>query len=136
MINDKFNTNKNSRLEEIDKIVDSLLPNNNLDKILKKYESILADFEYIDTVEKFSLLTLKGNMKYINKYDKKLRSGGVLAKIFQENNKWYAYIRQGEKLYKISFNSNYIFYVAHKEDLIRNFADLFITDYENGKYEI
>ena len=136
MINDKFNTNKNSRLEEIDKIVDSLLPNNNLDKILKKYESDLTDFEYIDTVEKFSLLTLKGNMKYINKYDKKLRSGGVLAKIFQENNKWYAYIRQGEKLYKISFNSNYIFYVAHKEDLIRNFADLFITDYENGKYEI
>ena len=136
MINDKFNTNKNSRLEEIDKIVDSILPNNNLDKILKKYESILADFEYIDTVEKFSLLTLKGNMKYINKYDKKLRSGGVLAKIFKENNKWYAYIRQGEKLYKISFNSNYIFYVAHKEDLIRNFADLFITDYENGKYEI
>lgn len=136
MITDKFDTCNNDRLKLIDKIVDRLLPKNNLKDILKKYESILEDFTYIDSVEKFSILPLKGTMKYINKYDKKLRSGGILTKVFKEDDKWYAFIKQGNKFYKISYESNYIFYIEHKKDLIRNFAELFISEYEKNNYKI
>lgn len=127
---------KNKRLKEIDTIVDNILKNNKKNDIFKKYESELQDFDYIDSLEKFSLLTLRGTMKYVNKYDKKLRSGGLLAKIINQNNKWYALIKQGNKFYKISYKSNYIFYIPEKSDLVRNFADLFITELEKGNYEI
>jgi cyclopropane fatty-acyl-phospholipid synthase-like methyltransferase len=127
---------KNKRLTEIDTLVDNILKNNKKNDIFKKYESELQDFDYIDSLEKFSLLTLRGTMKYVNKYDKKLRSGGLLAKIINQNNKWYALIKQGNKFYKISYKSNYIFYIPEKSDLVRNFADLFITELEKGNYEI
>jgi cyclopropane fatty-acyl-phospholipid synthase-like methyltransferase len=127
---------KNKRLEEINTIVDNILQNNKKNDIFKKYESELQNFDYIDSLEKFSLLTLRGTMKYVNKYDKKLKSGGLLAKILNENNNWFALIKQGNKFYKISYNSNYIFYIPQKSDLVRNFADLFITEFEKGNYDI
>jgi cyclopropane fatty-acyl-phospholipid synthase-like methyltransferase len=135
LINDNF-IKKNDRLKEINDIVDILLPKNNLNDMIKKYETDLQDFDYIDTVEKFSILSLKGTMRYINKTDKKLRTGGLLVKIYQKNNKWYAKIKQYDKFYDISYNSNYIFYVNNKSNLIRQWADLFVTELDKDGYEV
>lgn len=135
LINDNF-TKKNDRMKEICDIVDILLPKNDLNDMIRKYESDLKDFDYIDTVEKFSILSLKGTMRYINKTDKKLRSGGLLVKIYQKNNKWYAKIKQYDKFYDISYNSNYIFYLNNKSNLLRQWADLFVTELDKGSYEV
>jgi len=135
LINDNF-TKKNDRMKEICDIVDILLPKNDLNDMIRKYESDLKDFDYIDTVEKFSILSLKGTMRYINKTDKKLRSGGLLVKIYQRNNKWYAKIKQYDKFYDISYNSNYIFYLNNKSNLLRQWADLFVTELDKGSYEV
>lgn len=135
LINDNF-TKKNDRMKEICDIVDILLPKNELNDMIRKYESDLKDFDYIDTVEKFSILSLKGTMRYINKTDKKLRSGGLLVKIYQRNNKWYAKIKQYDKFYDISYNSNYIFYLNNKSNLLRQWADLFVTELDKGSYEV
>jgi cyclopropane fatty-acyl-phospholipid synthase-like methyltransferase len=126
----------NERLKEISDIVDILLPNNDINIILKKYETDLQDFDYIDTVEKFSILSLKGTMRYINKIDKKLRTGGLLVKIFMKDKKWYAKIKQYDKFYDISYNSNYIFYLNNKSNLIRQWADLFVTELDKNSYEV
>jgi cyclopropane fatty-acyl-phospholipid synthase-like methyltransferase len=135
LINDNF-TKKNDRMKEISDIVDILLPKNDLNDMIRKYESDLKDFDYIDTVEKFSILSLKGTMRYINKTDKKLRSGGLLVKIYQRDNKWYAKIKQYDKFYDISYNSNYIFYLNNKSNLLRQWADLFVTELDKGSYEV
>jgi len=126
----------NERLKEISDIVDILLPKNNLNDMIQKYETELRDFDYIDTVEKFSILHLKGTMRYINKTDKKLRTGGLLVKIFMKDNKWYAKIKQYNKFYDISYNSNYIFYVNNKSNLLRQWADLFVTELDKENYEV
>lgn len=126
----------NERLKEISNIVDILLPKNDLNDMIRKYESDLKDFDYIDTVEKFSVLPYKGTMKYINKSDKKMRSGGILVKIYNKDNKWYAKIKQADKFYDISYNSNYIFYLNNKSNLIRQWADLFVTELDKGSYEV
>lgn len=135
LINDDFNK-KNERLKEISDIVDILLPRNDLNDMIRKYEADLKDFDYIDTIEKFSVLPYKGIMRYINKTDKKLRSGGLLVKIYQKDNKWYAKIKQYDKFYDISYNSNYIFYLKNKDGLLRDWADLFVTELDKGSYEV
>ena len=125
--------NLNDRLKEIDSIVDSIIPNDYINTLITKYN--LHDFDYIDSMELFSTLKLRGTMKYINKFDKKLRSGGFLIKIFQKNGKWFAIIMQGQKKYYVSFDANYIFYLNSKQDLIRNWADFFISECDKGNYE-
>jgi hypothetical protein len=135
LINDKFNK-KNERLKEISDIVDIILPKNNLNDMIQKYESDLKDFDYIDTVEKFSILSLNGIMRYINKSDKKMRTGGLLVKIYKKDNKWYAKLKQYDKFYDISYDSNYIFYLNNKSNLIRQWADLFVTEIDKNNYEI
>ena len=49
LINDNFNK-KNDRLKEISDIVDIILPKNNLNDMIRKYEADLKDFDYIDTL--------------------------------------------------------------------------------------
>ena len=124
----------NDRLKEIDMIVDSMIPNDYINVLIKKYK--LEDYDYIKTVEEFSVLRLRGSMKYINKVDKKLRNGGLLIKIFQQNGKWIAVIKQYNKNYYISFDANYIFYVNCKQELVRDWAECFVTECEKGLYSI
>ena len=75
--------NINARQEDIFNLVDTLLPNDNISKIIDKYKDELTNYSYVDTVGKFSLLELKGSIKYINKYDKELRNGGLVTKIYK-----------------------------------------------------
>ena len=128
----------NDRLKEIDDFVDSFLPNTPIKNILTKYKSELYDYEYIESIDMFSILSLKGSLKYVNKYDGKLRSGGLLVKIYKkENNKWIAIIKQIDgKKYYISFDSNYIFYKKTKSEERIDLFKLFLTDLESGEYDI
>jgi hypothetical protein len=125
------------RLKEIDAYVDNAIQNDYINVLIKKYSSELKYYKYIETVEEFSLLHLKGAMRYINKYDKKLRFGGLLIKIYkkQNNGKWYAIIKKQDKKYYVSFDANYIFYLTSQDDIMRDSLMCFMTEYENGIYE-
>ena len=124
------------RINEINEIVDNNIPNSII-LLIKKFSNNLENYKYIESVEEFSLLKLRGSFKYINKYDGNLRSGGLLIKIYKKDNNWYGIIKQiSGKIYHVSFNSNHIFYIESKSESLRNWANYFITDYEKGKYVI
>jgi hypothetical protein len=124
----------NERLTEIDNTVDKLIKNDYMNTLMDQYSHDLNGYEFIDTVEQFSLLYLKGSMKYINKFDKKLRYGGLLIKIYQKGNEWYSIIKKiNGKKYYVSFKLNYIFYCKNK---FNNNLSMFISDIDNNKYEI
>lgn len=133
--------NLNDRQKEIDEIVDNLIPNDYINVLINKYSEQLKYYTYIDSVHIFSTLKLKGSMKYINKYNKQLRYGGLLTKIFNKNNKWFAIIKKpNNKIYCVSFDLNYIFYCQNigeiqNENFKKN-LDNFLTNCENGEYEI
>lgn len=123
-----------SRKQQIDYFVNNNIINYNLQNILNIYKEELKDYKYIDNVKDFSELNLKGSLRYVNIYDHKLRFGGMLIKIYNNNNNWYAVIKQYKKHYYVNYKNNYIFYLDCKQNLIRNWADVFITNYNNGLY--
>lgn len=135
------NKNLNDRLAEIDRLVDELIPVDYIDKLKQQFQEELEHYKYIETVEEFSILRLKGSMRYINKYDKKLRYGGLLIKIYQKHGSWYAVIKKtdGTKYY-VSFDSNYIFYCENPGEIYNqkfsNDLRFFITDVDNDMYDV
>ena len=131
-----MNINKEYRLNSINNFIDNYIPNN-IDNIIKNYSHELDNYKYIETLIDFSLLPLKGSLKYINKYDGKLRVGGLLIKIFKKNNKWYGIIKQiSGKKYNVLFDSNHIFYKNSKSNSLRTWLDCFISEVDSGKYII
>jgi len=80
--------NKKNRLKEINDYIDNNIENN-IDALIEKYKIELTDYTYIKSIVDFCELSLRGPLKYINKYDGFLRSGGFLIKIFNKNNNWY-----------------------------------------------
>ena len=129
----KIYYNKN-RLEEINYYIDNNIENN-IDVLINKYKTELNDYTYIHSIVDFCKLSLRGPLKYINKYDGLLRKGGLLIKIFNKNNNWYAKIKQlSGKNYNVSFNSNHIFYIKNKKDLFKEWMVCFVSDYDAGKY--
>lgn len=128
----------NDRLKEIDEFVDSFLPNSPINNIMTKYKNELDGYEYIESIDMFSTLSLKGSMKYINKFDNQLRSGGLLIKIYKkEDNKWIAVIKniKGQKYY-VSFNANYIFYRKTNSEERIDLFKVFMNNIESGAYDI
>jgi hypothetical protein len=131
----------NDRLREIDNLVDELIPNDYINELISKYSAELEYYIYIDSVGLFSTLPAKGAMRYINKYDKQLRYGGLLIKIYKKNNKWFGIIKlpTGKKNY-VSFNANYIFYCENQKEKddsnFNNTLAMFLTDVDKGKYNI
>ena len=121
-----------TRLDRNNNLVDRLIREDYFNELISQYQDKLIDYDYIDTLEKFSLLRLRGSLKYINKYDKKLRNGGLLTKIYKRDNKWFCVIKKLEKKYYISFDANYIFYLDNKDNLIRNWAESFIQKYDKN----
>ena len=59
-----FKQNMSKRLQEIDSMVDSIMPNNVINDLKKQYKKDLMDYRYIETVEEFSTLKLTGSMRY------------------------------------------------------------------------
>jgi hypothetical protein len=135
--NDILIHSMNDREKEIDNFVNNFFPNDTINILIKKYSSELKDYKYIDYEAIFSTLKLKGCIRYINKFTKQLRFGGLLIKIFKKNNKWYALLKKfdGEK-YRISFNSNYIFYLENNQDKFRHDLEYFIMSVDNNEYDI
>jgi hypothetical protein len=131
-------SNLNDRLKEIDEFVDSFLPNKPIKNILSKYKNELDGYEYIESIDVFSTLSLKGSLKYVNKYDGQLRSGGLLVKIYKkDNDKWTAIIKQVDgKKYYISFDSNYMFYRKTKSEERVDLFKLFVSEVDSGIYEL
>jgi hypothetical protein len=64
------------RLNDINNYVDDNILNI-IHLLKKKYFNELEDYDYIENIIDFSLLPLRGSLKYINKYDGNLRSGGL-----------------------------------------------------------
>jgi hypothetical protein len=124
----------NPRETEISNLIDMLIPDNNIKHLILTYKSELEGYDYIDTLSWFSTLELKGSMRYINKYDKKIRYGGLLIKIYNKSGKWIAIIKQNTKKYYISFDKNYIFY--NKANKLLDWANCFLTDIDKGVYDI
>jgi cyclopropane fatty-acyl-phospholipid synthase-like methyltransferase len=97
-----------NRLKNINDIVDKYITNDIIDDLLDKYKFELEDYNYINSISIFSTLSLRGSLKYINKYDKQLRSGGLLIKIYNDNNEWIAIIKKiSGKIYYVKFSKNY-----------------------------
>jgi hypothetical protein len=127
----------NDRINQNNKMIDELLKDDYIYELIKKYN--LEKYTYIDDVIVFSLLPLKGSLKYINKYTNELRKGGLLIKIYQKENKWYGIIKKlNGRIYHVSFNTNYIFYIEHrtKNQKMRETLELFITDINKGIYDV
>lgn len=135
--NDILINSMNNREKEIDNFVDNFFPNDKINILIKKYSSELIDYKYIEYETIFSTLKLKGCIRYINKFTKQLRFGGLLIKIFKKKDRWYALLLKidGSK-YKISFNSNYIFYLENNQEKFRRDLEYFIKSVDNGDYEI
>jgi hypothetical protein len=132
-----INYGLNQRLKNIDDYVNSNILDDPINNLINKYSFELQDYEYIDSEALFSTLSLKGSMKYINRYDKKIRTGGLLIKVYQRKNQWYAIIKSpiGKNFY-VSFNLNYIFYTESKPTLIRSWAEYFVSEVDKGTYNI
>lgn len=129
-----LNDNLNDRQKELFDFVDNI-KDDYINVLIEKYPE-LEDFEYIDNVYQFSLLELRGRMKYINKYDKKLRNGGLVVKILEEDGKWIAMIKKYKKIYKVHFDNNYIFYMLPLNSQLRDWAQFFISDVDTGNVDI
>lgn len=117
--------------------VDEIMVNDYINVLIEKYD--LKKYKYIDNVISFSLLPLRGSMRYINRYTHELKIGGLLVKIYKKDNNWYGVIKKGnEKRYHVSFKSNYIFYLEYKSknDKLKQTLELFMSDVNSGKYNI
>jgi cyclopropane fatty-acyl-phospholipid synthase-like methyltransferase len=122
----------NNRLNIINDIVNKYITTDIIDDLLNKYKSELEDYNYINSIDIFSTLSLKGSLKYINKYDKQLRYGGLLIKIFKDNNnEWIGIIKKiSGKKYYIKFSKNYIFYLENDNNIFKKSLKYFISNYE------
>ena len=127
----------NDRLKEIDEMVDKLKPNDTINDIIDEYSEELQHFHYIDSVELFSTLPLKGVMRYVSRYDRKLRYGGLLVKIYQKDGDWYGVIKQkSNKKYYVSFKSNYVFYLEGKDEATASFMKALNEKIDSGFFII
>ena len=54
---------KKNRIDNNNNLVDNLLKNDYIHELINQYQDKLIDYDYIETVEQFSLLRLKGSLK-------------------------------------------------------------------------
>lgn len=127
----------NDRLREIYESVEAARPVDFIEHVIKQYSEELKHYKYIDSIELFSTLAPKGHMRYISKYDKKIRWGGLLIKIYSEDGYWYGIVRKSDgKKYHVPFDKNYIFYKENSDDKFISQLNLFIKDTERDLYDI
>ena len=104
--------------------------------LLLQYQNELSDYDYIENLSDFSVLQLKGSLRYINKYSKELRFGGLLISIYEKYGNYFAMVKKPSgKIYNISFNNNFIFYKKSSEDTFRDSLKYFISNVDDGIYD-
>ena len=130
----------NSRLKEIDSIIESIKPKEDYkkdleDKIEKfklKYSKELEDYDFISSKDELFNLKSAGYVRYVD-LNGKIKYGGILIKVFNsendiEYNKRILILLQNSsgKKWTISWEKNYIYYKKQtkKGDNLRN---LFIS---------
>ena len=130
----------NSRLKEIDSIIESIKPKEDYkkdleDKIEKfklKYSKELENYDFISSKDELFNLKSAGYVRYVD-LNGKIKYGGILIKVFNsesdiEYNKRILILLQNSsgKKWTISWEKNYIFYKKQtkKGDNLRN---LFIS---------
>ena len=83
--------------------------NDYLNKLKEKYKKDLIDFNYAKSVNEI-IQNKKIFIRYIS-VKGKLEYGGFYYKVIEENNKFYILlINKYKKVWKISFDDNFIFY--------------------------
>lgn len=117
----------------------------------KKYREKLLDYNYIHTLQDFSLIAKGGFIKPISIYTEELKSGGIIIKIDKEDDKWYALlatfsqykgISYSKKFWKVYFDNNYIFHKPcdkisicdNKTETMLDWRDKFVSKDELYKY--
>ena len=118
----------------------------------KKYYEELLDYEYIDTLQDFSILSKGGFIKIISLNTEMIKGGGIIIRIDKdENNRWYALIgivlkvsniKYLKKMRRVYFDNNYIFYKSsdkiniseNKTKAIKYYLDKYLTEEEIYKY--
>ncbi len=84
----------------------------------KKYKMELLDYNYIHTLEEFSLLSPGGLIRPISMRNEELLNGGILIKVTKDiTNKWFALLGYFEnknkakgKFWRVYFDKNYFFF--------------------------
>jgi len=105
--------------------------------ILTKYKYELDGYKYIEHIGDFACLPLKGSLRYINKFSQELRYGGLLIKIYEKNGNYFAMVKKmNGKIYHVSYNNNFIFYIKNSNESFRDSLSLFISEYDKGLYNI
>jgi hypothetical protein len=83
--------------------------NDYLNKLKEKYKKDLVDFNYAKSINEI-IQSKKIFIRYIS-VKGKLGYGGFYYKVIEENNKFYILlINKYKKVWKISFDDNFIFY--------------------------
>jgi hypothetical protein len=122
------------RLKE-NKISISFGRKDTMDDLMKQYEQQLANYAYINDLSVFSTLPLRGSLRYINKYSKELRFGGLLVKIYEKYGNYFGMVKKvNGKIYHVGFNNNFIFYMKNSQDLLRDSLKCFISNVDKGLY--
>ena len=113
--------------------------------IKNKYNKELEDFDYIHDLEEFKKLTKGGIIKPVNLQQEELKKGGILVKIEEEDDKWYALIGilNRKIFWRVYFDRNYIYYRRPYPTYIRddrtirftNTMDYFIPANQLHKYD-
>ena len=123
----EYDNYEKTKLKRIDKLVreKELIADENINKLFRKYSEKLENYYYIDNdIDK---LKKGGYIKYIN-LNNKLNYGGILINIENLNNisEMNLVIKNNytNKIFKINFLNNYIFYKSHKTQN-DNFRKLF-----------
>ena len=97
-------------IDEID-IINKIKINTNsyLNKLKEKYKKDLIDFNYAKTINEI-IQSKKIFIRYIS-VKGKLEYGGFYYKVIEEDKKFYILlINKYKKVWKISFDDNFIFY--------------------------
>jgi len=126
---------------------------NNINNIKKIYNDKLIDYEYIETLQDFSLLSKGGSIKSISLNNEMINGSGIVIKIDKDIiNRWYALlgviykknnIKYIKNISKIYFDNNYIFYKSpnqinmsnKKTNFMKHYLNKFLTQEEIEKYK-
>jgi len=139
--------------KELDKILMNRDPREdglkNYKKWKKEYKYELLDYNYIHTVEEFSLIGKGGLIRPFSIFSEKMLPGGIIIKIEKDsNNKWYTLLglffkNEKPKYIKIYFDKNYIFYKPpdklkideNNTESMKCLMEKFVSKDEVSKYE-
>ena len=125
-------------MDVLDKLLAECFIDDGRKEIEEKYKEELKHYKFISSLDEFIKLPLKGSIRYVNKRTKELKFGGLLTKIYknQEGNWQCAIMKSNRKMYYVGYKSNFIYYIKSSEDRMSDWANIFISKVDNGLFEL